>query len=113
MADTERKFPGWRGTTILSVRKNGKVVLAGDGQVSIGDTVVKATARKVRPIAGGKVITGFGKTSCGNCFCNTNVSDRPTYRPHTANDINWCLGTSSQVYHCTVTLVLGVATKKA
>ena len=47
MADTERKFPGWRGTTILSVRKNGKVVLAGDGQVSIGDTVVKATARKV------------------------------------------------------------------
>ena len=59
MPDTERKFPGWRGTTILSVRKNGKVVLAGDGQVSIGDTVVKATARKVRPIAGGKVITGF------------------------------------------------------
>ena len=59
MADTERKFPGWRGTTILSVRKNGKVVLAGDGQVSIGDTVVKATARKVRPIASGKVITGF------------------------------------------------------
>lgn len=54
-----------------------------------------------------------GRTSCGNCFCNTNVSDRPTYRPHTANDINWCLGTSSEAYHCTVTLVLGVATKKA
>ena len=59
MADTERAFPGWRGTTILGVRKNGKVVLAGDGQVSIGDTVVKATARKVRPLAGGKVIAGF------------------------------------------------------
>ncbi|WP_107712020.1 ATP-dependent protease subunit HslV [Oceanicaulis sp.] len=59
MPDTERKFPGWRGTTILSVRKNGKVVLAGDGQVSIGDTVVKATARKVRPLSSGKVITGF------------------------------------------------------
>ncbi len=54
-----------------------------------------------------------GKTSCGNCFCNTNLGDRPTYRPHTANDINWCLGVSSQTYHCTVTLVLGVATKKA
>jgi methylamine dehydrogenase light chain len=54
-----------------------------------------------------------GKTSCGNCFCNTNVLDRPTYRPHTANDINWCLGTESAAYHCTVTLVLGVATKKA
>ncbi len=52
-------FPDWHGTTILAVRKNGKVVLAGDGQVSIGDTVVKATARKVRPIASGKVITGF------------------------------------------------------
>ncbi len=54
-----------------------------------------------------------GKTSCGNCFCNTNVGDRPTYRPHTANDYNWCLGTSSAIYHCTVTLVLGIATKKS
>jgi ATP-dependent HslUV protease subunit HslV len=58
MAD-EPNFPGWRGTTILCVRKAGKVVLAGDGQVSIGNTVVKATARKVRPIAGGQVIAGF------------------------------------------------------
>ncbi|TRO95697.1 ATP-dependent protease subunit HslV [Glycocaulis profundi] len=55
----ERAFPGWRGTTILCVRKNGKVALAGDGQVSIGNTVVKASARKVRPLAGGKVIAGF------------------------------------------------------
>ena len=54
-----------------------------------------------------------GKTSCGNCFCNTNLGDRPTYRPHTANDYNWCLGTNSAMYHCTVTLVLGVSTKKA
>jgi ATP-dependent HslUV protease subunit HslV len=55
----ERAFPGWRGTTILCVRKNGKTALAGDGQVSIGNTVVKAGARKVRPLAGGKVIAGF------------------------------------------------------
>ncbi|MFW5661785.1 MAG: ATP-dependent protease subunit HslV [Oceanicaulis sp.] len=55
----ERPFPGWRGTTILCVRKNGKVALAGDGQVSIGNTIMKATARKVRPLAGGKVIAGF------------------------------------------------------
>ncbi len=55
----ERAFPGWQGTTILCVRKNGKVALAGDGQVSIGNTVVKASARKVRPLAGGKVIAGF------------------------------------------------------
>lgn len=55
----ERAFPGWRGTTILCVRKNGKVALAGDGQVSIGNTIVKASARKVRPLAGGSVVAGF------------------------------------------------------
>lgn len=49
----------WRGTTILSVRKGGKVVIVGDGQVSAGNTVMKASARKVRTLAGGKVITGF------------------------------------------------------
>lgn len=49
----------WRGTTILSVRKNGKVVIVGDGQVSAGNTVMKASARKVRTLAGGKVLTGF------------------------------------------------------
>ena len=55
----EPNFPGWRGTTILCVRKAGRVTLAGDGQVSIGNTVMKATARKVRPLSGGKVIAGF------------------------------------------------------
>lgn len=49
----------WHGTTILSVRKNGRVVVAGDGQVTLGNTVLKASARKVRPLAGGKVIVGF------------------------------------------------------
>jgi ATP-dependent HslUV protease subunit HslV len=49
----------WHGTTILSVRKNGKVVIAGDGQVSLGQTVIKGNARKVRPLGGGQVITGF------------------------------------------------------
>jgi ATP-dependent HslUV protease subunit HslV len=50
----------WHGTTILSVRKNGKVVIAGDGQVTMGPTVMKANARKVRRLgADGSVITGF------------------------------------------------------
>ncbi|GAM97253.1 ATP-dependent protease HslV [alpha proteobacterium U9-1i] len=49
----------WHGTTILCVRKNGKVVLAGDGQVSAGATILKGNARKVRPLAGGGVIAGF------------------------------------------------------
>ena len=49
----------FHGTTILSVRKNGHVALAGDGQVSIGDTVVKAKANKVRTLKGGKILAGF------------------------------------------------------
>ena len=49
----------WHGTTILSVRKGGKVVVAGDGQVSLGQTIIKGNARKVRPLGDGKVIGGF------------------------------------------------------
>ena len=50
---------GWHGTTILCVRKAGRVAMAGDGQVSLGQTVVKGNARKVRRIAGGRVLAGF------------------------------------------------------
>ena len=49
----------WHGTTILSVRRGGRVVIAGDGQVSLGQTVMKANARKVRRIGAGSVIVGF------------------------------------------------------
>ncbi|MFV0645367.1 MAG: ATP-dependent protease subunit HslV [Sphingomonadaceae bacterium] len=49
----------WHSTTIIGVRKNGKTVIAGDGQVSMGNTVMKPTARKVRRIANGKVVAGF------------------------------------------------------
>lgn len=46
-------------TTIVSIRKNEEVVIAGDGQVSLGQTVLKSNAKKVRPLADGKVIAGF------------------------------------------------------
>ena len=49
----------WRSTTILSVRKGGKVVIAGDGQVTAGATIMKANARKVRRLGKGGVIIGF------------------------------------------------------
>jgi ATP-dependent HslUV protease subunit HslV len=49
----------WHGTTILSVRKGGQVVIVGDGQVSMGNTIVKANAKKVRRIGKGDVIAGF------------------------------------------------------
>ena len=52
-------MPVWHGTTIMSVRKNGKVVVAGDGQVSMGQTVMKPNARKVRRLHDGSVIGGF------------------------------------------------------
>jgi ATP-dependent HslUV protease, peptidase subunit HslV len=49
----------WHGTTILCVRKDGKVVIAGDGQVSMGQTIVKSNARKLRRLGNGAVIAGF------------------------------------------------------
>jgi ATP-dependent HslUV protease subunit HslV len=50
---------GWHGTTILSIRRGKSVAMAGDGQVTLGQTVIKGTARKVRRIGGGSVICGF------------------------------------------------------
>ncbi len=57
----QEEFPGWHGTTIIGVRKGGEVVIAGDGQVSLGQTVIKGTARKVRRLkpGGHEVIAGF------------------------------------------------------
>jgi ATP-dependent HslUV protease subunit HslV len=56
---TRTDNPPWHGTTILSVRKNGVVVIAGDGQVSVNQTIIKSNAKKVRRIGQGKVIVGF------------------------------------------------------
>ena len=55
------KFPGWHGTTIVGVRKDGEVVIAGDGQVSLGQTVIKGSAKKVRRLSPGgqDVVCGF------------------------------------------------------
>ena len=59
MADD--RFPGWHGTTIIGVRRGGEVVVAGDGQVSLGQTVIKGTARKVRRLSPGgyDIVAGF------------------------------------------------------
>lgn len=57
----EDRFPGWHGTTIIGIRRGGKVVVAGDGQVSLGQTVIKGTARKVRRLTPGghEIVAGF------------------------------------------------------
>ncbi len=56
---TDARTDTWHGTTILAVRKDGKVVIAGDGQVTMGATIVKSNARKLRRLGDGKVIAGF------------------------------------------------------
>ena len=57
----EDQFPGWHGTTIIGVKRAGEVVIAGDGQVSLGQTVIKGSARKVRRLSPGgfDVVCGF------------------------------------------------------
>jgi ATP-dependent HslUV protease subunit HslV len=57
--DHRHQLPAWHGTTILCVRKGTEVVVAGDGQVSMQNTIIKSNARKVRPLAGGQVLAGF------------------------------------------------------
>lgn len=59
MSELRSAFPDWHGTTILSVRKNGKVIVAGDGQVTLGSTVIKSNARKVRRLGDGSIVAGF------------------------------------------------------
>ena len=65
----DNRFPGWHGTTILAVKRGKEVVIAGDGQVSLGQTVIKGTARKVRRLGstGGEVLAGFAG-STANAF---------------------------------------------
>ncbi len=81
----------FRGTTILSVRRNGSVVIGGDGQVSLGDTVMKGNARKVRRLYNDRVIAGFAggtagwpRTGAPTKCCATwrRCWPWPTTRPH-------------------------------
>src|SRR5260370_11246747 len=59
MSPENSSSPGWHATTILSVRKGGQVVMAGDGQVSMGQTIVKGNAKKVRRLGNGQIVAGF------------------------------------------------------
>lgn len=54
-----------------------------------------------------------GKSSCGRCLCNRNEDDRPVYRPQANNDINWCMGTQSAVYHCSTAVIIGLGLDSA
>ena len=50
-----------------------------------------------------------GKGACGNCLCNDNISERPGYRMGVHNDINWCMANTSSMFHCTTSIIVGVA----
>lgn len=65
------------------------------------------------PVDGNNYVISYndccGKTACGHCMCNRNEGDRPMYRPDKNNDINWCLGTESSLYHCSTAVLIGLA----
>ncbi|HEY3785365.1 MAG TPA: methylamine dehydrogenase light chain [Steroidobacteraceae bacterium] len=52
-----------------------------------------------------------GKVSCGDCFCNRNENEKPMYRLSRNNDVNWCMANTEADYHCSVSVILGVAEK--
>jgi methylamine dehydrogenase light chain len=54
-----------------------------------------------------------GRTTCGRCLCNTNTRERPGYRMGVHNDVNWCMANQSSLYHCTVSVIVGVEESKS
>ena len=52
-----------------------------------------------------------GKSDCGRCLCNRNEGDKPIYRPQANNDIDWCLGTTNNIYNCSTAVLIGLATE--
>jgi methylamine dehydrogenase light chain len=65
------------------------------------------------PVDGKHYIVSYndccGRSSCGRCDCNANVGERPGYTLGLNNDINWCMGNKSTIYHCTTSIVMGLA----
>ncbi|MFN7095096.1 MAG: HslU--HslV peptidase proteolytic subunit, partial [Burkholderiales bacterium] len=59
MQYTSSSLPSWHGTTILAVRKNGQSVIGADGQVSLGNTIIKSSAKKLRRLCNGSIVAGF------------------------------------------------------
>ncbi|TWT75480.1 ATP-dependent protease subunit HslV [Posidoniimonas polymericola] len=87
----ENLRPRIRSTTILTVRKDGVVAMGGDGQVSLGDTVMKSDARKIRPLMDGRVLTGFAG-SAADAFAlldrfEAKLKDYPRNMPRAATEL--------------------------
>ncbi|TWT36416.1 ATP-dependent protease subunit HslV [Posidoniimonas corsicana] len=87
----ENLRPRIRSTTILTVRKDGVVAMGGDGQVSLGDTVMKSDARKIRPLLDGRVLTGFAG-GAADAFAlldrfEAKLKDHPRNMPRAATEL--------------------------
>jgi ATP-dependent HslUV protease subunit HslV len=85
------KQPPFRSTTILTVRHQGRVAIGGDGQVTLGDTVMKADAVKIRPLADGRVIAGFAG-GAADAFAllerfEAKLKDYPSNMPRAATEL--------------------------
>jgi len=67
----------------------------------------------LNPVDGRKYVISYndccGKTQCGTCLCQRDEGDRPLYRSDKSNDVNWCLGAESSIYHCSTAIVVGLA----
>ena len=67
----------------------------------------------LNPVDGRKYVISYndccGKTQCGTCLCQRDEGDRPLYRSDKSNDVNWCLGADSSIYHCSTAIVVGIA----
>jgi len=67
----------------------------------------------LNPVDGRKYVISYndccGKTQCGTCLCQRDEGDRPLYRSDKSNDVNWCLGAESSIYHCSTAVVVGLA----
>ena len=70
----------------------------------------------LNPVDGRKYVISYndccGKTQCGTCLCQRDEGDRPLYRSDKSNDVNWCLGAESSIYHCSTAVVVGLAFDK-
>ena len=70
----------------------------------------------LNPVDGRKYVISYndccGKTQCGTCLCQRDEGDRPLYRADKSNDVNWCLGAESSIYHCSTAVVVGLAFDK-
>src|SRR5918995_2403001 len=88
---TRRSTPRFRSTTILTVRHKGRVAIGGDGQVSLGSTVMKSDAMKIRPLADGRVLCGFAGASA-DAFAlmerfEAKLKDYPANMPRAATEL--------------------------